>query len=114
MQTPIVVGDYLYCCKDNGVVTCFAARTGQQHYSERLGPGGRLGFTASSVAADGKIYFTSEEGTVYVVKAGPKFEILSTNDLGEPCMSTPAISEGGLFFRTKSHLIAIQGTKASR
>jgi hypothetical protein len=50
MQTPIVVGDYLYACKANGVVTCYRAQTGQQHYSERLGPGGRSGFAASPVA----------------------------------------------------------------
>lgn len=106
MQTPIVVGDYLFCCRDNGIVTCFNARTGQQHFSERLGSGGG-GFAASPVAADGKIYFTSEEGTVYVLRAAPKFEVISTNSLGEMCMATPAISAGQLFFRTRNHLAAI-------
>jgi outer membrane protein assembly factor BamB len=59
------------------------------------------------VAADGKVYFTSEEGDVFVVRAGEKYELLATNSLGEVTMATPAISEGRLFFRTKSHLLAI-------
>jgi outer membrane protein assembly factor BamB len=111
MQTPIVVGDHLYACGDNGVVKCFTAKTGQQHYSERLGTGGRLGFTASPVATSDKVYFTSEEGLVYVVKAAPKFEVLAKNELGEPCMATPAISGDALFFRTRKHLVCVAGSQ---
>ena len=59
------------------------------------------------MAADGKIYVASEEGDVYVIKAGPKFELLAKNSLGEVCMATPAISEGTLYFRTQSQLVAI-------
>jgi outer membrane protein assembly factor BamB len=59
------------------------------------------------VAADGKLYFTSEEGDVYVVRAGPKFELLSTNTLDEVTMATPAVSEGTLYFRTRGHLVAV-------
>jgi outer membrane protein assembly factor BamB len=106
MQTPIVVGDYLYCCNDAGVLACYNARTGDNLYTERLGSGG-TGFTASPVAANGKIYCTSEQGTVHVVKSGPQFEVIAKNELGEICMATPAISEGALFFRTRSHLVAI-------
>ena len=72
----------------------------------RLGEGGS-GFTASPVAADGKIYFTSEQGEVYVVRAGAQFELLGMNPLGEVCMATPAISEGVLYFRTQHHLLAV-------
>jgi outer membrane protein assembly factor BamB len=106
MQTPIVVGDYLFCGRDHGVVTCFTAKTGEQHFSERLGTG-RSGFTASPVSGGGKLYFASEQGAVYVLKAAPKFEVLATNQLGEPCMATPAISAGALFFRTRSHLMCV-------
>jgi outer membrane protein assembly factor BamB len=59
------------------------------------------------VAADGKVYFTSEEGDVYVVKAGPKYELLATNALDEVTMASPAISEGTLYFRTRTHLVAV-------
>jgi outer membrane protein assembly factor BamB len=106
MQTPIVCGDYLYCCNDAGVLGCYNAKTGQNIYLERLGTG-TSGFTASAIAAAQKVYFTSEQGTVHVVKAGPKFEVLSRNELGETCMATPAISEGALFFRTRHHLVMV-------
>jgi outer membrane protein assembly factor BamB len=106
MQTPIVYGDLLYTCMDNGVVTCFRAKTGEQLYRTRLADGS-TGFTASSIASNGHIYFTSEEGDVHVVKAGPQFEVVAINPLGEVAMATPAISEGVLFFRTRKHVVAI-------
>jgi acylaminoacyl-peptidase len=105
MPTPIVYGDYLYTCGNAGIVTCYEARTGKQVYKERLG--GRGGYTASPVAADGKIYFTSEESGIRVVRAGPKFEVLAVNPLGEPCLATPAISDGMIFVRTQHHLLGI-------
>jgi outer membrane protein assembly factor BamB len=105
MQTPLVYGDLLYCCRDSGILACYDARTGEKKYRERLAEG--VGFTASPVAADGKLYFTSEEGDVYVVQAGPEYKLLATNKMGEICMATPAVSEGNLFFRTQGHVVAI-------
>ena len=64
-------------------------------------------FAASGVAADGKLYFTSEEGEVFVVKPGIEHEVLAKNLLGESCLATPALSEGTIYFRTRRHLIAI-------
>lgn len=114
MQTPLVYGEYLYSCRDNGVLSCYRARTGERLYQERLGGGGR-GFTASPVAADGKLYFTSEEGEVYVVRAGRHFELMAVNALDEITMATPAISDGTLFFRTRSQLVAVgEGAAASQ
>lgn len=106
MQTPLVYGDHLYSSRDNGVLRVFDAATGTRLYEQRLGEG-TTGFTASPVAADGKVYFTSEDGDVYVLRAGPRFEQLARNRLGEVCMATPAISEGRLYFRTRGHLVAI-------
>jgi outer membrane protein assembly factor BamB len=106
MQTPIVYGDYLYVCRDNGVLSVYDSRTGARQYQQRLASG-QTGFTASAVAANGKLYYTSEEGSVYVVKAGPAFELLGENALGEVAMATPAISEGVIYFRTRRHLVAI-------
>jgi outer membrane protein assembly factor BamB len=105
MPTPIVYGDHLYTCGNSGLLTCYEADTGKQLYSERLG--GRGGFTASPVAADGRLYFAGEESGVRVVKAGPKFELLAINPLGETCLATPAIADGLLFVRTEKHLIAL-------
>jgi outer membrane protein assembly factor BamB len=107
MQTPLVYGDLLYVCKDNGVLAVFDAKTGERRYQGRLADG-RTGFSASPVASNGRLYFTSEEGDVYVIKAGPVFEQIAVNPLGEVAMATPAISDGVMFFRTRGHLLAVQ------
>lgn len=106
MQTPIIVGEHIYGCLDNGVLVCFNARTGAIHYSERLGSGSE-GFTASPVSDGGHLYFASEIGNVYVVPAGAKFSVVATNKLAETCMASPALSEGTLFFRTREHVVAV-------
>ena len=112
MQTPLVTGEHLYVCRDNGSLACYEAKTGRRLYQERLGSG-RDGFTASAVAGDGKLYYTGEPGKVYVVQAGPEFKLLATNSMGEACMATPALSEGTLFFRTQGHVVAVSD-KAGR
>jgi outer membrane protein assembly factor BamB len=106
MQTPLVAGDLLYSCSDRGVLKVYDAASGTLHYQQRLGAG-TTGFSASPVAAGGRVYFTSEEGEVYVIKAGSKFELLAENRMGEIAMASPAISEGALFFRTRGHVVAI-------
>jgi outer membrane protein assembly factor BamB len=106
MISPVLYNGLLYVSKNNGVVGVFDAKTGERLYQQRLGTG-TIGFTASIVAADGKVYFTDEEGDVYVVKAGPTYELLATNPLGDIAMATPAISEGVLYFRTGKSLMAI-------
>jgi len=106
MQTPIAVGDFVYFCSNEGVVRCMDALTGEEVYRERLGSG-RSGFTSSAVAADGKLYFSSEDGNVYVVREGWEFEVLAESSLGEEMMSTPAVSEGVIYFRTRNHLTAV-------
>ena len=107
MQTPLIYGDSLYVCKDNGVLAVFDVKTGERRFQARLADG-RTGFSASPVASNGHIYFTSEEGDVYVLKAGATFEQVAVNPLGEVTMATPAISEGVLFFRTRNHLVAVE------
>jgi outer membrane protein assembly factor BamB len=106
IPTPIVYGDYLYTCANDGRLTCYDARTGERIYRARIGGGGRS-FTASPVAADGRLYFTEETGEVHVVKAGPVYEELATNDMGEVCMSTPAISDGLMIVRTLRHVVGL-------
>jgi outer membrane protein assembly factor BamB len=106
MQTPLLYGDELYSCRDNGVLSVYDATTGKRYQQLRLGDGSS-GFTASPVAADGKIYFTSEEGRVYVVQAGREGKVLGSSELGEVCMATPAISRGVLYFRARDHVLAI-------
>ena len=111
MQTPLLYGTELYSCRDNGVLSVYDAKTGTRHQQVRLGDGSS-GFTASPVAADGKIYFTSEEGRVYVVQAGKDGKVLSSSEVGEVCMATPAIARGVLYFRGRDNLIAVGTTEA--
>lgn len=105
MQTPILYGDLLYVGRIIGTVNAFRASTGERVYRARLDVG--RGFTASAVAADGKLYYTSEDGDALVVRAGPAFELLAQNPLGEVAMATPAVSEGVLYYRTRHHLVAV-------
>ena len=112
MITPVLYQGLLYVSRNNGVFKVFEAGTGTEVYQQRLGDG-TTGFTASLVAADGKVYFSSEDGDVFVVKAGREFELLATNPLGDISMATPAISEGVLYFRTARSLIAIKRSEGS-
>ncbi len=105
METMLLYGDYLYCAHWNGNLTCYNALTGEQIYSEKAGSGNS--YTSSPVAADGVIYIADNDGEVYSIKAGPEFLLLHQNSLNEMLMTTPAISENYLFFRTKNHLVAI-------
>ena len=81
--------------------------TGEQIYQKRLGGTGGS-FSASLVAADGKIYCTSEDGDVFVIKAGPEYAELAKNSVGEVLMATPAISDGLIIFRGQKNVIAIK------
>jgi PQQ-like domain len=106
MPTPIIYGDYLYTCANHGVLTCYVAKTGEKIYQQRIGDKGGA-YSASPIAADEKLYLASEDGEIHVVKAGPKYEHLATNPMGEVCMATPAVSEGMIFVRTQHHLFGI-------
>lgn len=108
VPSPILYGDYLYLTTDRGILTCLDARTGEVKYE-----GGRVPvpatFTASPVAFDGKILLTSEDGDTFMVKAGPKHEILGTNSVGEPVYASPAIANGKIFIRGEKNLYCIGG-----
>ena len=106
VPSPIYYDGYLYLTTDRGILTCIDALTGEVKYE-----GGRppvpATFTASPVAFDGKILMTSEDGDTFVVKAGPKHEVLRTNNIGEPVYASPAIADGRIFIRGEKHLFAI-------
>jgi outer membrane protein assembly factor BamB len=110
VPSPILYGDYIYLLTDKGIMTCLDARTGEVKYE-----GGRppvpAAFTASPVAFDGKILLTSEDGDTFVVKAGPKHEVLRTNSVGEPVYASPAVAGGKIFIRGEKHLYAIEQAK---
>ena len=106
VPSPILYQDYLYIMTDRGILTCLDARTGEVKYE-----GGRIPipatFTASPVAFDGKILLTSEDGDTFIIKAGPKHEVLGTNSVGEPVYASPAIADGRIFIRGEHNLYCI-------
>lgn len=107
--TPIIYGDLLYVVADNGVLSAFDAKTGQNIYQQRL----PTSFSASPVAADGKLYLSSEDGDVFVVKAGRQYELLSRNTMGQPVMATPALTDGLLIVRVENAIYALGERKAA-
>jgi len=105
LQTPVVYGELIYASTSQGIFKAYDARIGRKLYEQRLGNGGS--FTSSPIAAAGKIYVTNEEGQTFVIKAGPQFELLGTNELGAIVLSTPAISDRVLYVRTSESVLAI-------
>ena len=105
--TPIVYEGLLYVCNDNGVLTVYNAVSGAQLYTNRIGTTNST-FSASPVAGRGHIYFSSEDGEVFVVKAGPKYELAAVNRMGEALMATPAITDGMLIVRGQQHVFAVK------
>lgn len=107
IPTPVIYGDQLYVLQNNGTLAAYKVGSGERIYQERLG-GAAGSFSASLVAADGKIYASSEDGDVFVVKAGASYELLAKNVVGEVLMATPAISDGLIIFRGQKNVIAIK------
>jgi outer membrane protein assembly factor BamB len=106
MPTMIVVGDMLYACANQGIFSAYNVKTGDRIYQQRLWDKGSA-HSASPVAAGGNLYLAAEDGEVFVVKSGPKFELLGVNHMGEVLMATPAVADGTLFIRGQHHLFAI-------
>ncbi len=105
IPTPIVYRGLLYLLNNNGIITVSDAATGERVYRARVGEGGS--FAASLVAADGRLYIASEDGDVYVVKAGREYVEIARNEMDEVIMATPAISNGLIIVRTLGHVYGI-------
>jgi outer membrane protein assembly factor BamB len=106
MPTPLIYKGNLYVLGNSGTFDAYNLKTGAELYRQRLPQIGD-GFSASPVAADGKIYLSSEDGDILVVAAGDKFTHIATNSLGELVMATPALSEGVMYVRTSQSVFAI-------
>jgi outer membrane protein assembly factor BamB len=105
VPTPVTDGTHVYVINDRGIMWCLDPKTGREIYGrQRLAPGT---YSGSPVLADGKIYITNEDGMTSVVKAGPAFELLASNDFDDYTLSSPAVSEGQIFIRTQKHLYCI-------
>jgi len=104
--TPLVYEGLLYMLRANGVLGCYDATDGTRLWRERVAARGSE-HTASPIAADGYLYLTAEGGEVYVVLAGDEFQLVAENSIGATTLTTPAISNGVILFRTLDELIAI-------
>ncbi len=102
VPSPIIEGDYFLIISEGGVAHCFETKTGRMLWQERMGT-----HHASLVSASGLVYFLNDHGVMNVVKAGPQFERVAQNELGEKCFPSPAISDGRLFIRAEKHLFCI-------
>ncbi|HEX6322154.1 MAG TPA: PQQ-binding-like beta-propeller repeat protein [Vicinamibacterales bacterium] len=106
MPTPVIYGDQLYVLGNAGIFDSYNYRTGEEVYRSRLLHKGS-GFSASPVISDGRLYASSEDGDIFVVRIGPAFEVLAQNSMGEPLMATPAIAGRTMFVRGQRTLWAI-------
>jgi outer membrane protein assembly factor BamB len=105
MPTPLAYKGLLYVLANNGYLDAYDLKTGAEIYRERLPIGS--GYSASPIAADGKIYLSGEDGDMLVVAAGQAFKHIATNPMGELLMATPALSEGVMYVRSSNGLFAI-------
>ena len=108
VPSPLVYGDYLYLVNDmSSIITCLNAKTGETMWQERLGRPRREGVSASPVVVDDKLFVTNDDGHTFVLKTGPAFELLHTNDIGARTLASPALVNGTWYIRTARELIAI-------
>jgi outer membrane protein assembly factor BamB len=112
VPSPILYDGHVYLMTDKGLLTCLDARTGEVRY-EGARPPVPASFTASPVAVNGHLLLTSQDGDTFVVKAGPRFEVVATNPLGEPVSASAAVAGGRLYFRGERHLFAIAAPAGS-
>lgn len=105
MHTMLLYKNHLYNANWNGVIVCLDPLTGKEIYNAKLGK--TKSFIASPVASDGKVYVVDEEGTVYIIEDGDSFRLLAEIPLNDICMSSPALTDGMIIFRTQKYLIGV-------
>lgn len=108
VPSPVCVGDYLITTMTNGQVYCIEAATGKILWKQNLGKQ-----YPSAVTANGLVYIPNDEGVITVIKPGPKYECIATNNLGERMNASPAISNGKIYLRSYRHLYCIGGKDKS-
>jgi outer membrane protein assembly factor BamB len=108
VPSPILYGEQLYMVNDMAsIATSLHATTGKTMWQGRLGVATREGFSASPVAVDGKIFFTNDRGETFVLRAGPTFDLLHVNRIGEGTLASPALVDGRWYIRTDRSLFAV-------
>lgn len=105
LPTPLYYRRRVYCCSEQGIATCLKADTGEQVWQERLGGN----FSSSPVCTGDYLYCCSNDGTVYVLATGDKYQLIAKNPLLEPTQATPALGPSHIYFRTRGHVLAVGG-----
>jgi outer membrane protein assembly factor BamB len=104
----VISDGYIYIHNDPGVAECFELKTGKLVWEERLvGKGRKNDSWSSMMLADGKLYVVNQSGDTFILRASPKFELLSTNSIAELTISSLAVSDGQIFIRSYNHLWCI-------
>jgi hypothetical protein len=103
VPSPIAHDRYFFVVNDDGIATCWEASSGKLQWRERLGKH----HSASPVASGDLLYFPDDNGNTFVLKGGPKFEVVAKNALGDECYASPAISDGQIFLRTLHALYCV-------
>lgn len=106
MPTPLIYNKALYVLTNQGLLDAYDLQSGAEIFRQRV-PHQGSGFSASPVAADGRIFLSSEDGDLFVIRSGPEFAVIATNPMGEPLMATPALAGGRMYVRGERHLFAI-------
>src|SRR5262249_19149053 len=107
VSSPLVYGGLVYLGDENGFLTCLDAKSGEELYLKMEIH--RHRHRASPVYADGKVYLTSRDGVVSVVKSGPKFRLLASSRMPYQISASPAISNGRIYLRGFQALYALEG-----
>lgn len=110
VPAPLLHEGVFYLVKSGGIVTSLDPVSGRR-LKEGRAPGAPGEYFASPVAADGKLYLTSEEGRITVLKAGGEWEVLATNDLGEEVRATPALAGGRVYVRTRGSVLCFAAAR---
>jgi outer membrane protein assembly factor BamB len=112
--SPLVYRGRVYAINDNGILQVADAKTGVEIFKARIGGGG-FTFSSSPLASQGRVYFMSEDGDGFVLRAGDKYDEISKNSLGEMTLATPAVDADSLYIRTQTKLFRIKdGRPAGR
>jgi outer membrane protein assembly factor BamB len=103
--TPVVYEGVLHVISDNGILTAYDTATGARIYQQRVSETAGA-FSASPIVAAGRLFLASEDGEIFVVRAGRTYELLASNKIGEILMATPAVAGNTLIVRSQHQLFA--------
>ncbi|MCA1586540.1 MAG: PQQ-binding-like beta-propeller repeat protein [Acidobacteria bacterium] len=107
--SPLVYRGRVYSVNDNGILQVADAKTGAEIYKARVGGGGHT-FSSSPLASQGHVYFLSEDGDAFVLRAGDRYDEVAKNSLGEMSLATPAVDADSLYVRTQTKLYRVRHT----